>query len=1617
MAGVPLGDLPWAEARRGGQRVWVDGGGASLSRLSSLTLSDREDDFEALKMAALRGVKPKHRARTAVLPGAEGGGVTVLNVSKMDRSSQRDLMERVMVGHGETDNLPLLKRVAARMQRVDMQPPSVEVRYRNLSVLSRMTVGDRSLPTLRKTVKRQAEPVLRKLGRGPQVARFPIIDNVSGVIRPGVFTILLGPPGSGKSTFLQTLSGHNRREKSLKTQAQELTYNGKQMHEFYVERSAAYVSQNDLHYGELTVRETLEFSARCQSTGYRLGMLEELQERERVAGVSPDPEVAAYMLATAHGARHSPLIVEVIIQLLGLGVCADTVVGSAMLRGISGGQKKRVTTGEMVVGPVRALFADEISTGLDSNTTYQIMRALGNFTRVMRVATVVGLLQPQPEAFELFDEVILLSNGKVCYHGPIDAVLPFFQGLNFTCPPRRGMADFLQEVTTPSDQQKYWDVSRGQKPWHFYSAVMIEAAYKRSPQWEAVELRLAAPFDRAQADPTALPTTKYGQRLRELLRANLRRTVVLQSRNRIFTIIRTSQVLLMAFVVSTIFWREDKNTVEDGNLFFGVIFYSVLYMLLGAISEMHLLVDRLGVFFKQRRMRFYPGWCFALPTFVTRVPYSLLEATIWTVLVYWIVGFSPTVRFLMFWLQLFLINVWSVALFQLIAMVCREDTIATSVGSMLLLLFINLTGFVLNKSDIPPWWIWGYWPNPYAWVTRALAINEFTAAHWMRPDPANPGEMLGIQVLTFRGFPTEYWWVWASVGFLLASLAIILALFMAAATYLGAPKQRRVLTPEALQDFQLSRQELIKPTPSRDQGAMERGDVPWPAPAAPTAEPAPTARQPSASNITGASTAGSSVAASLSHLSADTEAVPGSTVGGTAGTARVQATRLEQVPEQVVHSNGQGSAVVGPPAGMRGVLGQSGPAAAAAAVGDRGGGVGPAAEDGRSVGAVMAADSRPSATGSAYEGAEPISPRHAFLRACQRISFASQAADTYKQRTALPFTPATLTFQNVEYSVPLPPDADRERADIPSSGPHAGQLRLLKGIDGAFRPAILTALMGASGAGKSTAMDVLAGRKTTGLITGDIRVQGRPKEQATFARINGYVEQTDVHIAQATVSEALDFSAHLRLPTTVDRSTRDAFVQEILALVELDRLRHAYVGLPGVSGLSVEQRKRLTLAVELVANPSIVFMDEPTSGLDARAAGIVMEAVRATCDTGRTVVCTIHQPSIDIFEAFDELLLLKPGGATIYWGPMGDSSEKIIDYFQGIEGVAHCPERHNPANWMLEVSSPGNEDALGIDFADVYRGSQLAKEMSAVIGQHHEPAGNTAPQLLGELHVPGFQEQLAVNLRRNFTIYNRAPEYNLTRAAITILVGFAFGTMFWRLGDNRSTVSGVLNIMGVLFSSTLFVGISNCLSIQHLVAAQRTVFYRERAAGMYSVLPFALAQLLVEIPYLVVQALVYSSIVYWMVWFARDAASFFWFFFIFLLTLWYFTVLGIAAVNLTPSVPLANILCSFFFGFWNLLSGFLIPIPAMPGYWVWAAWINPVMWSIYGLVITQLGQFGNEYITDLSGVTQSIPQFLSARFQYETYMTGPIVAILCAYILAFSAVAALSLRLLNFQRR
>ncbi|XBI99341.1 hypothetical protein VPH35_019432 [Triticum aestivum] len=422
-----------------------------------------------------------------------------------------------------------------------------------------------------------------------------------------------------------------------------------------------------------------------------------------------------------------------------------------------------------------------------------------------------------------------------------------------------------------------------------------------------------------------------------------------------------------------------------------------------------------------------------------------------------------------------------------------------------------------------------------------------------------------------------------------------------------------------------------------------------------------------------------------------------------------------------------------------------------------------------------------------------------------------------KKGMVLHFVPLSVTFDDIKYSVDMP-------EEIKAQGVVESRLELLKGVSGSFRPGVLTALMGVSGAGKTTLMDVLVGRKTSGYIEDNITISGYPKKQETFARVSGYCEQNDIHSPNVTVYESLAFSAFLRLPANVESSTRKMFIDEVMELVELNPLKHALVGLPGVSGLSTEQRKRLTIAVELVANPSIIFMDEPTSGLDARAAAIVMRAIRNTVDTGRTVVCTIHQPSINIFESFDELFLMKRGGEEIYVGPLGRHSCELIQYLEAIENIRKIKDGHNPATWMLEVTSTTQEHITGINFSHVYKNSELYWRNKKLIKELSTPPEGSSDLSFPTQYSQNFITQCFACLWKQSLSYWRNPPYTVVKYFYTIVLALLFGTIFWGIGRKRHNQQDLFNAMGSMYSAILFMGVQNSTSIEPVVAVERTVF-------------------------------------------------------------------------------------------------------------------------------------------------------------------------------------------------
>lgn len=210
-------------------------------------------------------------------------------------------------------------------------------------------------------------------------------------------------------------------------------------------------------------------------------------------------------------------------------------------------------------------------------------------------------------------------------------------------------------------------------------------------------------------------------------------------------------------------------------------------------------------------------------------------------------------------------------------------------------------------------------------------------------------------------------------------------------------------------------------------------------------------------------------------------------------------------------------------------------------------------------------------------------------------------------------------------------------------------------------------------------MDVLAARKDEGTITGEVLLNGM-KLPVSFQRTTGYCEQVDVHLPESTVREALEFSALLRQPRHIPDKDKLSYVDEIIDLLELHDISDAIIGKPG-EGLGVEQRKRLTIGVELVSRPSLLFLDEPTSGLDGQSSFMIVGFLQKLAAAGQSVLCTIHQPSAALFAGFDMLLLLKAGGRTVYFGPVQDVPDYFID--KGVE----WPKSINPAEFMIDIVS------------------------------------------------------------------------------------------------------------------------------------------------------------------------------------------------------------------------------------------------------------------------------------------------------------------------------------------
>ncbi|XP_057537389.1 ABC transporter G family member 32 isoform X1 [Amaranthus tricolor] len=1401
---------------------------------------DEGEDEDALKWAALERLPTYNRVRRGIFRNLLGD-TKEIHVGKLGVDERKLVLDRLF-SSVENDPQLFFDRMRQRFLAVDMKFPKVEVRFMNLTVESYVQIGSRALPTIPNFILNMSEALLRKLHMFPgKRKKLTILDDISGIIRPSRLTLLLGPPSSGKTSLLLALAG--RQTPGLKMSGR-ITYNGHDFREFVPQRTSAYVSQQDCHIAEMTVRETLSFAARCQGVGSKYDMLLELARREKQCKLKPEEDLDIFIKAMSLDGKDTNLLVDYILKILGLDICADTLVGDEMLKGISGGQKKRLTTGELLAGQSRVLFMDEISNGLDSSTTYQIIKYLKHSTRALDGTTVISLLQPAPETYELFDDIILLSEGQIVYQGPRDSVLDFFASMGFTCPERKNVADFLQEVTSKKDQEQYW--SDHTCAYRYVPVDKFVEAFRFYTVGSNLCRDLFIPFNRWNNHPAALSTSSYGVSKWELFKIGYSWHRLLMKRNSFIYVFKFIQLLFVAAVTMTVFFRSKMhhNTVDDGGLYIGALFFSMVIMLFNGFTEVPMLVMKLPVIYKHRDLHFYPSWVYSIPSWLLSIPTSLIESGVWVAVTYFVIGYDPNyIRFFKQFLLFFLIHQMATGLFRVMGSLGRNMIVANTFGSFAMLVVMGLGDYIISKDSIPKWWVWGFWVSPLMYGQNAASVNEFLGHSWDKPF----GDVrLGEAILRSRSLFTESYWYWIGVGVMAGYVLLFNVLFTVFLTYLNPLGKRQAV---------ISRTEFLE---------KER--------------------------------------------------------------KRKDETVVIQLREFFQHS-GQ-------------------------------------------------------LNGKA----------------------------TTQKGMVLPFQPLSMSFSNINYYVDVP-------LEMKQQGVTEDRLQLLVDVTGAFRPGVLTALVGVSGAGKTTLMDVLAGRKTGGVIEGSVYISGYPKKQETFARVSGYCEQNDIHSPCLTVLESLMFSAWLRLSSEVDLETQMAFVNEVMELVELSSLSGALVGLPGVDGLSTEQRKRLTIAVELVANPSIIFMDEPTTGLDARSAAIVMRTVRNIVNTGRTIVCTIHQPSIDIFESFDELLFMKRGGQVIYAGQLGPKSCKLIDYFEAVEGVQTIKPGYNPAAWMLEATSVTEEARLGVDFAEIYKKSWLFQYNKELVDRLRKPPSNSKEITFPTKYSRSFSDQFLTCLWKQNLSYWRNPQYTAVRFFYTIIISLMLGSICWKFGSKKENQQDIINAMGSLYAAVLFLGITNGTAVQPVVSIERFVSYRERAAGLYSALPFAFAQVAIEFPYLLGQTIIYAVIFYAMASFEWTALKFVWYIFFTYFTVLYFTFFGMMTTAITPNHNVASIIAAPFYMLWNLFSGLMIPYKRLPIWWRWYYWINPVAWSLYGLLTSQYGD--DHTMVKLSDGIHSaaIQQLLKDGLGYRHDFVGVAGIVVSGFCVFFAVVFAYAIKSFNFQKR
>jgi len=1303
--------------------------------------------------------------------------------------------EKVKNDGGDFDLTDYLKDVLPRAEEAGIKRRNLGVSWENLEVLGE-GVGAQYIKTFADPfigISNLINPyfwakkAFSKKEAQPKTITRTILHPMNGFCKDGEMILVLGRPGAGCSTLLRVLANDHKNYKDVQGQ---ITYGPFSSDEIGLHHrgEVLYNQEDDFHYPTLTVRQTLTTALKTKTPGKRL------------------PE-------QPHKKQFVEEFLDVLTKMYGLTKQVETVVGNAFIRGISGGERKRLSIAEQMATRSAVNMWDGSTRGLDASSALDYVKSLRVMTNLMSKATMVSIYQASENIYDLFDKVLLLYDGRCIYFGPANAARQYFIDLGFECPSRQTTADFLTAVTDPHERRARSGFE-GRVP---HTPKQFEDSFKASAFYTTVEKQRVE----YQASVTErVPVAHFKEASKQVkqkhvsvkspytisfvgqVKALTVRQVQLTRGDMTSVISRYASNVIKAIIVGSVFFKLEANaggTFTRG----GVLFFALLFNALISQAELPMAMQGRPILYKHKNFAMYRPSAFAIAQICVDIPLIIVQILLFSVVLYFMAGLQLEAgKWFFFCFILFLTALCMTAFFRMWAAVSATFDAASRNSGLILLALILYSGYMIPNQAMHPWFVWVFWINPLAYAFKALISNEMRGLVFDCTGPTMiphgptytdvqyqvcglAGSKPGMTVVdgsdylyaAYRYKTSEMWWD-------VLAVALFWLLFV-------------FITCYALEKVEFGKGGF-------STNVYKKGSV------------------------------------QINNHKTDDE------------------------------------------------------------------------------------ESRPAASITTLDASNGATASKAKENSGIELEMAKGAV---------------FAWENLDYVVPYKADP-------------SGKKQLLTGIAGLVKPGTMTALMGSSGAGKTTLLDVLAQRKNIGTITGQVEVDGEALRR-DFQRTTGYCEQLDVHVPECTVREALQFSAHLRQPADVPEAEKDAYVEEIINILEMNDIADALIGTTESGlGISVEERKRLTIGVELVAKPKLLFLDEPTSGLDAQASYNIMRFMRKLTDQGQAILCTIHQPSSQLFAFFDDLLLLAKGGKTVFFGELGHDSQDLIQYFEK-NGAPTCAADANPAEYILDVVNARHSD---LNWPDIWNGSaEKAKLLSDIKATRKGPATSNGAAIVssneGLEYATDSNMQLKYVFRRMAKTYWRLPQYNFGRIFLMLVFALLNGFSFYKLSATKVDLqSRVFVIFQIMVMAALLVNM-----VQPRFHMERQWFYRELAGKYYGWKAFAVSIIAIEIPYVILSSSIFFVVFYWTVGFVSDSVLTFYTWLMITIFCMFAITLGQLIAALTPSTTVAALLNPFIFSTLNLFCGVMIPKDNMPKFWSsWMYWLDPYHYIIEGLVSAQL---------------------------------------------------------------